>query len=481
MYRSGSGGGPPPFQESPLIRTLMAAGLLLAVSAPGAAPARADAFTPCADAAAFPELQGSLCAVVAAPLNHAVPDDDEPIELFVRKFPAEGERRGAVWLIAGGPGESGAAFYPFLDTLRRAFPGMDLIAPDHRGTGYSSKLCPDQEAPDSEDGIDLAGSEWGPCIGSLHQDVERAHAFTITNAAHDLSGLIAAHRGEGEVRVYAVSYGTQLVLRMMQAAPVRIDGLILDGLAPPETAPQWDLSHRTAVVDQVGRSLLTPEQTTAYERLLAGASDQPAWREAVPGGDLRLFMGALLNFPDLRARIPGILEALGDGDAAPLRRAAEDLAAVMESMNRFPQSPPSLPLVMLISGSENNDRRDLTAGTVASEAEGALFTSPLPGFLTANPLPLYDRDDAFGRTPSALPRTLVIHGAHDPNTPHDGAVAHVDLLRRAGPVELTTVEGAAHLLHFVAPECFVRSVRAFVEGAPALRACTPGHLSPLDM
>lgn len=448
---------------------LAAAGAVAASMLAGAA--HAEAFQPCADADDFPELNGSLCAVLSAPLDHGAADSP-PIDLFVRKFAAISPSRGQVWLVAGGPGESGAGFYPFLDTLRQAFPGMDLIAPDHRGTGYSSKLCPDQEAPDSEDGIALGGAEWGPCIGALYQDVERAHAFTITNAAHDLSGLIAAHGGPGEVHVYAVSYGTQLVLRMMQVEPPRIDGLILDGLVPPETAPQWDLSRRTAVVDHVGRQLLTADQAAAYGRLLESVPDQPAWLEAVPGGDLKLFMGALLNFPDLRAHVPEIIEELARGETLLLSRAASDLEMVMAAMNRFPQSPPSLPLVMLISGSENNERRSLTAETVAEEAATALFTSPLPGFLAVNSVPLYARDAAFGLMPPRLPRTLVIHGTLDPNTPHEGAVAHIELLRQAGDVDLTTVEGGAHLLVFVAPDCFIRSARAFVRNGPIPETCS---------
>ncbi len=452
--------------------TFLAAGMALFLALAGGA-VQADAFRPCVDADDAPELNGSLCAVASVPLDHGG-GVEGGADLFVRKFPAVGLSRGQVWLVAGGPGESGAGFYPFLNTLRQAFPEMDLMAPDHRGTGYSSKLCPDQEAVGSEDGIALAAAEWGPCIGALYQNIERAHAFTITNAAHDLSDLIAAHRGRGEVYVYAVSYGTQMVLRMMQVAAPRIDGLILDGLVPPETAAQWDLSRRTAVVDRVGRELLTTDQAAAYERLLAAVPDQPAWLATVPGGDLKRFMGALLNFPELRAHVPGIVEELTHGETTLLRSTALNLETTMGAMSRFPQSPPSLPLVMLISGSENNERRDLTAETVAEEAAAALFTSPLPGFLAANPMPLYERDAAFGESPPSLPRTLVIHGTHDPNTPYEGVTAHVEMLRQAGDVDLTTVEGGAHLLVFVAPYCFIRSTRAFVVAAPIPETCSIG-------
>lgn len=430
--------------------------------------AHAEEFQPCADSDEAAELSRSLCAVVTTPLDHGT-DAGDSIELFVRKFPAVGQSRGQVWLVAGGPGESGASFYPFLDTLRRVFPDMDLIAPDHRGTGYSSKLCPEQEAPESEEGIALAGSEWGPCIGSVYQDPARAHAFTITNAAHDLSNLIATHRTDGEVYVYAVSYGTQLALRMMSVAPVEVDGLVLDGLVPPETTTRWDLSRRTQLVDQVGRSLLSPTEMTTYERVLA--ADPAAWADVVPGGNLKQFMGSLLNFPDLRARIPELVATLSDGDVSLLQRTVDDRQAALAAITPFAQSPSSAPLVILISASENNARPDLTEETVAEEASGALFTSPLPAFLASDVLPTYDRDAAFGQLPARLPRTLVVQGTMDPNTSYEGASEHVALLQEAGSVSLATVEGGAHLLMFVAPDCFVNAVGSFISGQAVPDRC----------
>jgi pimeloyl-ACP methyl ester carboxylesterase len=47
----------------------------------------------------------------------------------------------------------------------------------------------------------------------------------------DLKTLLEAHRGAGNVYVYGVSYGTQLVLRMLQLGEVHLDGLVLDSLA----------------------------------------------------------------------------------------------------------------------------------------------------------------------------------------------------------------------------------------------------------
>ncbi len=118
---------------------------------------------------------------------------------------------------------------------------------------------------------------------------------------------------------------------------------------------------------------------------------------------------------------------------------------------------------MLISGSENNERRNLTAAMVADEERDALFTSPLPGFLVDTPVPLYTRDAFYGQVPKRLPRTLVIHGTLDPNTLYDGSKAHAATLAAAGGrITFSTVESGAHFLPLVALDCFVRVVSAFV-------------------
>jgi pimeloyl-ACP methyl ester carboxylesterase len=448
---------------------------LTALLVAGPASATSVSFEPCSDAATHPNLVGSLCVVTSVPLDPSAGSAaiEGEVSLFVRKFPVDPhQRQGEVWLIAGGPGEAGASFYPVLNVLRQAFPEHDLVIPDHRGTGYSSKLCPIEEALSSPSGIALADDEWAPCIGAMHAEAGRTRAFTVTNAAHDLASLIARHRGEGEVYLYGASYGTQLVLRTMQVAPIALDGIILDGLVPPEADPRWDLSRRTKLVDAVGQSLLTADQTALFRVLMA--RENPAWRTTLPGGDLRGFMGRLLNFPDLRARIPAILTDLSRDDTGSLATTAGDLGKRLSDLAHYPQSPPSIPLAMLIGGSENNHRRDLTADIVEGEARDALFTSPIPGFLVRTPVPLYRRDRHFGQSPVRLPRTLVVHGTMDPNTSHEGAVDHAAILSAAGgDIRFTTVTGAAHFLPLVAPECFERAMSKFVSRKSTPEFCAP--------
>jgi len=332
---------------------LSCVGLLLALLSGNAA--HGAGFQPCDDADTQPTLNGSLCAREAAPLSHGSLEG-ERLSLFIRKFPVHGPRKGTVWLVAGGPGESGASLYPFIERLRRSFPGFDLLVPDHRGTGLSSRLCPVEEAADSAGGMALAGAEWGSCFSHLNAHPERARQFTITNAAHDLRALILRYRDEKPVYVYGVSYGTQLVLRALQIGSLPIRGLVLDSLVPLETAERWDLSRRSLVVDDVGRQVLA--HCDADPRCAAVAQEPAAdlYRRVLAaqasGKDVNLprLMGRLLDVPTQRARIPYLLRDLDGGGGEELARVTAGLKEAGAALGDYPQSPPSIPLVGIISG-----------------------------------------------------------------------------------------------------------------------------------
>lgn len=457
--------------------------ILFAIPAALCGAARGADFTPCADAGAVPALQGSLCARQVVPASYDAGASDT-VTLFVRRFPAPRKSRGSVWLVAGGPGESGASLYSMVGTLRRAFPDFDLIVPDHRGTGYSSKLCPDEEAAGGPGGMALAGAEWGTCFARLKAQPELAQRFSITTAAHDLQLLIGARKPRDRksldtkpVYLYGVSYGTQLVLRALQLGPLPVAGVILDSLVPPQTAPEWDLSRRSFSVDDVGRQVLAQcdaqascrdrlgePAATLYRRVLALAADNPALLAEVPGKNMKRFLGGLLDVPAARARIPYLIKELEQGRGDELKAVRALLEHSYAQLGEFAQSPPSIPLVGIISASENNLRPQLLAADLTREDEQLLFTSRLPELLASPTLPLYPRDRYFGKLPARLPPVLVFHGTLDPKTHYNGALSQVAALRQVGPVRMVAVAGAPHFILWSAPACFEQATRAFVAG-----------------
>lgn len=455
------------------LTTIMMAPLMTATGAaatgaaarPGASPAD---FTPCRDAASG-RLAGSLCATVKTPLRHDDPTLGD-VDLFVRRFPAQGVSRGDVWLIAGGPGEAGAGFNALIEQFRAAFQGYDLIVPDHRGTGRSSRVCVAEEADASPGGRGLEGAEWSTCFGQLGARSPWVQSFTITNAAHDLSSLIERYSRGRETFVYGVSYGTQLVLRMMTIAPpTTVKGIVLDSLVPPDATDVWDLSHRSQGVDAVGRQVLAEcdGDPTCRDRLggsavdaLQRVIDDPRRAAAFPGGKPKAFLGALLDSPEARALIPEVIaDALaGEGDAMARARARlEAFYAPFAS----PDAASSIPLVALISASENNARPGLTPAVIAAEETALLFTSSLPSQLIGGADITYPRDAAFGEVPSALPPVLILQGDRDPKTSHAGALAQADRLVPPANIRFVTVEGAPHFVMLTNPEQAASAIQTF--------------------
>ncbi|NHQ94225.1 alpha/beta fold hydrolase [Janthinobacterium lividum] len=455
-------------------------------------------FTPCSDMAA----PGSLCSGLNVPGSYdeqgrAIGDADA-MHVFVRKFaadvPAGKPAKGTLWLVAGGPGESGASFYSLLPTLRRSFPGFEFLIPDHRGTGHSSRLCKAEESEQSPGGRALAGAEWGSCFAGINLVPEYAGQFSITMAARDLQALIEGERKakskQPPAYVYSVSYGTQLVLRALQLGPLPVEGVIFDSLVPPQTDARWDLSQRSHVVNTVGmqvlarcdadaacHSALGEPAATLYRRVLDKMQADPALLAQIPGKNLKNFLGGMLDVPAARARIPYLLQELDQGGDAELASVRAILTQAAASLGSYPQSPLSIPLVNIISNSENNLQPSLRPGWAAADIDrdeaDLLFTSPLPRILLGGGLPTYPRDTYFGALPAKLPPTLVLQGTLDPKTPYAGAQAQVRALAqsKAGKVALSTVQNAPHFILWTAPACLEQASTRFIVGKPA-QDCT---------
>lgn len=210
----------------------------LALLAMWTSGAMAADFYPCVDARSAPVLNGTLCASELLPLSYAAAQLEgmDSVTLFLRQFPAVKKSRGAVWLVADGPGESGAALYPLLAVIRRSFPDFDIIVPDHRGTGLSSRLCPVEEAADSPGGGALDGAEAASCARRLNGAQELVAQYTFSNGARDLRYLMRQVPSDKPAYVVGIGYGAQLVLRALQLGKLPVAGIVLDSLPPLDGA-----------------------------------------------------------------------------------------------------------------------------------------------------------------------------------------------------------------------------------------------------
>jgi len=403
------------------------------------------------------------CATFALPLDPALPDATQ-LPVHVQKIPARGVRRGQLWLLAGGPGGAGSDMAWFAEAMSFLDTGLDVMVPDHRGTGGSARLaCPAEEAISSEGSRSITAGEWPSCLASL-ADVwggDLRH-FTTTAAAHDLRALLAATREPGDlVYVYGVSYGTYWAQRWLHLDPAGADGVILDSVCPAQgcTVAQYDAQFDTAAGDlldlcagdaecaqQLGDQ---PEKRARdiLDRLDAGHC--PALAPlGVDRKRVRNILGVLLTVWELRTYLPAILHRIDRCEPA-------DIEALGVLASLF--APPAAGLAMEPS------RRSLPLGNhiLLSEmyADGP---GPSPGALQAAseqaiasldavaPLaqlhggwPRYRPDDLVGTFPQTQVPMLLLAGTLDPQTPLAFAQAAAARFR-APNQRLIILPGAAH-------------------------------------
>ncbi|HVP03796.1 MAG TPA: alpha/beta fold hydrolase [Solirubrobacteraceae bacterium] len=193
-------------------RRFAALALACAAAAGGAAPARAQTFTPCTPA-------GVQCATVTVPLDRTrlVPGT---VSLAVRRLTGSSPGSGVLVALAGGPGASAIFEVEGLATeLRSLLGGRDLVVFDVRGVGLSDPItCPGL----SRATADACAARLGP-----------ARAFyRTTDTADDLEAVRSA-LGVDRISLYAESYATAAAYDYAARYPQHVDRVVLDSPVPP--------------------------------------------------------------------------------------------------------------------------------------------------------------------------------------------------------------------------------------------------------
>jgi pimeloyl-ACP methyl ester carboxylesterase len=181
------------------------------------------------------------CGMAELPLFYDDSEDDRKISIAVRRMPAVNESTAQLWLLAGGPGQSGiVSFAANMELIReqvRELDNFDLYTLDHRGVGDSYFLgCPDlQDRP--------------ACLAHIDAYYgDRLQGITTTASARDVGELIrATSQDDQQVFVLGVSYGTYLAQRYVQLFPTQADGIILDSIVPVDAdASTWNAAYNAA-------------------------------------------------------------------------------------------------------------------------------------------------------------------------------------------------------------------------------------------
>ncbi|HEX7525357.1 MAG TPA: alpha/beta fold hydrolase, partial [Gaiellaceae bacterium] len=174
------------------------------------------------------QTPGLVCSQVDVPLDRTGRTPGS-ISLHVEVLPASGVQRGAMFLIAGGPGQpsarvfslgtpSDAAYY------RALFPGYALVAYDGRGSGRSGPLtCPSGSSGQPR----LVGASCAASLGAQRD------FYGTGDQAEDLE-LVRQSLGFDRVALWGTSYGTKLALAYALAHPSNVERLLLDSVVPLE-------------------------------------------------------------------------------------------------------------------------------------------------------------------------------------------------------------------------------------------------------
>ena len=431
------------------------------------------------------------CATIPVPLDHANPSGPT-LGLAIKRVPAAGTETRMIWFVDGGPGDAGRASIGKVAGVFAGDSGLAIYTFDHRGVGGSAPLeCPEQRDPKSPDGAELTPKEWDPCVAHLKATRTDLPFIAVTQAARDLDLLVRRFRTPGvPVTVWGVSYGTFLTWEYLRVASAAPDGVILDGIVPPD----WSFAEFDGGLDRMGRRVI---------ELCAADSACAARTRGDPAAMVRAAADSLVDgpcrktglTPDLYRLVQGNLLMAGD----PIRRLIPVMAYRVERcLPRDRKAVLALFKNLFESGAVGEDPlkhnpiaqrhlalsglwhdADPSAETLQQAVDSALLTTAVSAaFARTRPgWPL-----APGVTSRDLPGytgpLLMLHGELDPTMPPErlsALPAHF-----TGPSQLfAIVRGAGHVTINENP-C-VRSIyTAFLE-APAVKpdtTCLDGLVRP---
>jgi pimeloyl-ACP methyl ester carboxylesterase len=445
---------------------------------------------------------GLLCTTVVVPLDRTgrVPGT---IPLHVELVPALGTPRGAVFLIAGGPGQGSAHAFGLdndqsVSLFRFLFPGYTLVAYDDRGTGDSGLIdCAGAQTAITADQQRTAAAACGASIGP-------PGAFYSTHEhAEDLEAVRQA-LGLDKIALYGVSYGTKLAMAYALAHPSHVDRLALVSVLPPELPDPYganvlrdipatlrafcsDGGCRAATNDYAGDVVAVANALAAKPKsgkvLLANGKTVTKRVDGI--ALLSTLLDADLN-PGLAAELPAVVRAARLGNFQPLLRVVylRDQSSITPSIDLsfglyaatvcrdgpFPWSPET-PVA---------DRQAILNAAVAALPPGMFgpfgswaYRSGNADFCVGWPSPSGGAALETGPLPDVP--MLAVSGGFDMRTPTDGAAAVVSRFPHG---QLVVVPGVGHdPVDADFSLCALQAVRLWMTGGtPASQCARPAPL-----
>jgi pimeloyl-ACP methyl ester carboxylesterase len=300
--------------------------LVLLVAGLFAAPAEAATFVPCAQPSGF------YCGTVEVPLDRSGGVAGTIALQVVRRAPIGALPTGAIFALAGGPGQAAIPFAEsFAEALTPALGTRELIVFDQRGTGRSGYLsCPraERKARSKKAFVQSCAAE----LGRLRD------FYTTRDSVDDLEAVRQAI-GQDKVVIYGVSYGTYVAQLYARRYPEHVEALVLDSVVPPTGVDAFERTSFRAI-PRVLSSICASDRCDGISESPVG--DLAALLRKSHGGAVKLQAVDLVGRPrslragqpDLfqffkygmsfdgigRARLPGALRSARAGDLYPLGR-----------------------------------------------------------------------------------------------------------------------------------------------------------------
>ncbi|MCO4763173.1 MAG: alpha/beta fold hydrolase [Myxococcales bacterium] len=406
------------------------------------------------------------CATLQLPYDYAKPDGDK-LPVHVARVKATKPRRGALWLLQGGPGGDGSGLAQVAAEFAKKVPDLDLYLPDHRGTGLSDRLgCDKQEGDKSIGGQAIVSFEWQQCIKAAQEKWgDKLNHFTPSNASRDLHAWIDAVREgpEDPVFIYGVSYGTYWAHRYMQIFPKQPTAIVLDSVCPPGecVGDKYDTAF-----NEVAKSYLKlcGEDTFCSSKLgkdpwkklgdlytkLETGKHCPSFTQNVGPIQLRSLLSGLLRQFQFRAVIPALIYRLNrcdKGDEAVLTK----VLYLMQYMGGgfMPNYAVGKTFSELLNAHILMSEMWSDPAPTYKEVQSAFLKTYVAPGATQNTLllfdkwPKYKRDMYVNKFAETDVPVLMLNGTLDPQTPDFYAVA-MDKGLKASNKQLVLMKGAAH-------------------------------------
>lgn len=469
-----------------------ASAALLSLSTPLTASAAAPSATPalawsaCAGSGLDPRQQ---CATVQVPLDHADPDGPR-IDIAVSRIPSEkpAARRGALFLIPGGPGGSSLGDpsgkgQKLPQEVRDAY---DLIGFAPRGLAPSTAVdCGLQRgdlaalrlrpwpAPDGSVDGNLADAR-RMADACARNGGELIKHLSTADEARDIDRVRAA-LGERRISAWGVSYGTYVGAVYGELFPHRTDRVVLDSNDDPDPARvsrAWLAAHERGVEDTFPDFAAWASAPGNPDRVARRAADvRPLFlrlaarldRDPVPwpgahlgelnGNVLRHTMLESLYAPGRYPVLARLMRAAGDGTvppapATPPEAVLQNVTAVGAGTLCNDVAWPASAAVYEKDVAESRAKYPLTAGMPRNAMLCAAWPFP----------PREPAVRITGRGPSNI---LMIQNARDVATPLAGALKLREALgRRAVMVTNDATGHDAYLANGTA--CGDRTVSRFL-------------------